>query len=104
MKHTATTTTADGTFTGTGATIPEAIRRAQYAAGTLQVWRVSHKHGVVEMMDIATAESELARWIGLYGADNVVKILLRGNDAVTDGGWIWTCIDPGNGGVNVHRS
>jgi len=104
MTHTATTTTADGTFTGTGATIPEAIRRAQYAAGTLKVWRVSHKHGVIDMMDIAEAESDLVMSEGLYGASAVVNILLRGNDAVTQGGWLWTCIDPNAGGVNVHRS
>jgi len=104
MTHTATTTTAAGTFTGTGATIPEAIRRAQYAAGTLQVWkyRWDMEVSLFWKMDVADAETELCELYGVKVASLMIAdMIATGKDANTTSGWVWTCVDPNNGGVNV---
>jgi hypothetical protein len=107
MTYAATTTTAEGTFTGTAATMPEAIRRAQYAAGTLQVWkwRWDREVSLFWKMDVADAETELCELYGIEVATQMIAgMIATGKKAITTSGWCWTCIDPTNGGVNVHRS
>ena len=104
MTHTATTTTAAGTFTGTGATIPEAMRRAQYAAGMLQVWMYrwgSHKPSSVS---VDVVESEFCKRYGQQGAIDAIAALLAGKAVTTSDAWMLVCKEPYSGGVNVRRS
>jgi len=103
--HTATTTTADGTFTGTADTMPEAIRRAQYAAGTLQVWKCRYGGATApESMDIAAVKTEFCHRFGIKSATEAITALLAGKVVTTSDGWIFVCKEPYNGGVNVNRS
>lgn len=101
--HTATTTTADGTFTETGATMPEAIRRAQYAAGTLKVFKYRWGAATVDSIDIAAVETEFCNRFGIKSATEAITALLAGKVVTTSDGWILVCKEPFNGGVNVHR-
>ena len=104
MTYAATTTTADGTFTGTADTMPEAIRRAQYAAGTLKVYKYRWGATTAESIDIAAVETEFCRRFGIESATEAVGVLLCGKLVRTSDGWHFVCKDPNNGGVNVHRS
>jgi hypothetical protein len=104
MTYAATTTTADGTFTGTADTMPEAIRRAQYAAGTLKIWMYRWGGNTPGNVDVGVVESEFCKRYGQQGVIDAITALLAGKVVTTSDGWILVCKEPYNGGVNVHRS